>query len=109
VPIRRSSWATLRTVCCRTVRDGRNADAVSCGSDEWEQVAKLLEKGADYTVIDRAGGTLAWGVHRTKVDPKSPDYRWVLKVREMLIARGVRLPPPSPKENRARLGIPDGK
>lgn len=73
----------------------------------WEQVAKLIERGADYNAVTSSGGTIAWRLYRAQYAPGTSQYQWAQKVKSMLMARGVHFPPPSPMENRTRLGIPN--
>lgn len=68
--------------------------------NRFEEVARLIEQGADFTRVDATGGTVALYVQESRVDPLSPNAEWREKVRAMLEARGVTFPVPRPWETR---------
>jgi len=65
----------------------------------------------DYTARDEAGADIAWNVHhglsKNLLSPEFPAYGWALKVKQQLLDRGVKFPPPSPREIRFREGRPN--
>ncbi|WP_167856323.1 ankyrin repeat domain-containing protein [Hymenobacter metallicola] len=65
--------------------------------NQFEQVAYLLERGADFRKASHSGGTLAFIVQDHQLgDPQSEAYIWQQRVRRMLEERGVQFPVPNP-------------
>ncbi|PJJ59370.1 ankyrin repeat protein [Hymenobacter chitinivorans DSM 11115] len=65
--------------------------------NQFEQVAYLLGRGADFRKASHSGGTVAFLVQDHQLaDPASEAYQWQQKVRRMLEERGVQFPVPDP-------------
>lgn len=75
--------------------------------EEWELAAWLLEHGADPTIPRLSGGTVAYQLEHSG-QPREPAQRHgYARVRELLLARGVRFPAERPAEARLRAFGPD--
>lgn len=61
--------------------------------NEYEIVYTLLQAGADFSIKDNAGHTVAWYLENSKIDPKSDVYVWWEKSVEFLRQRGVEVHP----------------
>ncbi|MEH2922775.1 ankyrin repeat domain-containing protein [Samsonia erythrinae] len=72
--------------------------------NKYEIVYWLIEQGADINIYDETGSNLAFTVEDSLslMSPKSPHYPWALKVKQLLLDRGVTFPPLSPAEVRER-------
>lgn len=77
----------------------------------YEMAYWLLMNNADHTIRDSTDGDIAWSVHtaleKRITAPESETYPWLLKVRDILVERGVVFPPPSPREIRIKEGRPN--
>ncbi|UCZ76008.1 ankyrin repeat domain-containing protein [Dickeya zeae] len=64
----------------------------------------LIEHGAKVDTYSATGGSLAWRVHESLsiMAQNSPQYPWLLKVKQQLQQRGIKFPPLSPEEVRER-------
>ncbi|MEI7255280.1 hypothetical protein [Dickeya dadantii] len=60
----------------------------------------LIERGAKVDTYSATGGSLAWRVHESLsiMAQNSPQYPWLLKVKQQLQQRGIKFPPLSPAE-----------
>lgn len=88
----------------RTPTVGRSAFDLSTTSAKPEIAAYLLEQGAEPNIRLENGVTTAWGVHQQIEDLKSGPLRdEFIKLRDMMIERGVEFPPPSPVEVREQM------
>ncbi|WP_023639303.1 ankyrin repeat domain-containing protein [Dickeya zeae] len=60
----------------------------------------LIEHGAKVDTYSATGGSLAWRVHESLsiMAQNSPQYPWLLKVKQQLQQRGIKFPPLSPAE-----------
>jgi ankyrin repeat protein len=102
-----SRWANMDLLLDRGVdinlrdSDGATPALALAILKEYEQVARLLERGADPTLADKAGATVAQELGVGRLDPESLNAMWRERVREILIARGVSVPP-VPVETKAR-------
>jgi len=67
---------------------------------EFEQVLKLIEKGADVQVETTGGLSFAREVQDSEVATDHPEYKNREKVIELLEQKGIRFPVPSAKEVR---------
>ncbi|MBL0910487.1 ankyrin repeat domain-containing protein [Pectobacterium carotovorum] len=78
--------------------------------NQYEIAYWLIEQGANINTYSATGASLAWSVEDSLsiMSPKSPHYPWVLKVKQLLLDRGVKFPPLSPAEVRDRWekGLP---
>ncbi len=94
-----------------TDRSGANSALYGADLNRYEMVHYLIEQGVDYTVRDATRGDIAWNVHeglsKNLLNPEYPAYNWALKVKQQLIDRGVKFPPPSPREVRWKEGKPN--
>ena len=94
-----------------TDRSGANSALHGADLNRYEMVHYLIEKGADYAARDSLRGDIAWSVHEglseNLLSPEYPAYGWALKVKQQLIDRGVKFPPPSPLDVRWSEGNPD--
>ena len=65
----------------------------------------------DYTARNEGRSDIAWrvynGLSKKLLSPDYPAHGWALKVKQQLIDRGVKFPPPSPREVRWREGNPN--
>lgn len=64
--------------------------------NQFEQVAYLLQRGADFRKADDSGGTVAFTVQTRDLDPDGSPHRWQQRVRQLLEQRGVQFPVPDP-------------
>jgi hypothetical protein len=93
--------------------DRSSANSALYGSDinRYEMVHYLIELGVDYAARDSLRGDIAWNVHEglseELLSPEFPAYGWAVKVKQQLIDRGVKFPPPSPREVRWQEGKPN--
>ncbi|RKO75228.1 hypothetical protein C5E04_23540 [Pectobacterium parmentieri] len=80
----------------------RNSALYAAYVNEYEIVYWLIEQGAKFDTYSASGSSLAWRVHDSLsiMSLKSPHYPWALKVKQQLLDRGVKFPPPSPTEVR---------
>ncbi|MEH0834923.1 ankyrin repeat domain-containing protein [Pectobacterium cacticida] len=78
--------------------------------NKYEIAYWLIEQGADINIYDETGSNLAFTIEDSLsiMSPNSPHYPWALKVKQLLQDRGVKFPPLSPAEVRARWeqGLP---
>ncbi|TVP60217.1 MAG: ankyrin repeat domain-containing protein [Halomonadaceae bacterium] len=92
-----------------TDRSNKNSAHYAAILNKFDMVAYLIEQGADHRNRNAAGGDIAWLIHDRLTDelmnPEYPAYEWALKVKKMLIGRGVEFPPPSPKTVRERWAL----
>ncbi|MCW3105924.1 MAG: uncharacterized protein JWQ09_430 [Segetibacter sp.] len=79
-------------------KNGRTAIYKLATYNQYEKVAFLLDKGADYSIADKTGGTVALEVQETKLNPESPYFKWQQIVKQKLIAKGVKFPVKRPWE-----------
>ncbi|ACT07644.1 Ankyrin [Dickeya chrysanthemi Ech1591] len=82
----------------------RNSALYAAYINEYETVCWLIEHGAKVDTYSATGGSLAWRVHDSLsiVANNSPNYSWLLKVKQQLQQRGIQFPPLSPAEVRER-------
>ncbi|WP_038913504.1 ankyrin repeat domain-containing protein [Dickeya zeae] len=82
----------------------RNSALYAAYINEYETVYWLIEHGAKVDTYSATGGSLAWRVHDSLsiVANNSPNYSWLLKVKQQLQQRGIKFPPLSPEEVRER-------
>ncbi|WP_226093481.1 ankyrin repeat domain-containing protein [Dickeya oryzae] len=82
----------------------RNGALYAAYINEYETVYWLIEHGAKVDTYSATGGSLAWRVHDSLsiVANNSPNYSWLLKVKQQLQQRGIKFPPLSPEEVRER-------
>ncbi|HEB94516.1 MAG TPA: ankyrin repeat domain-containing protein [Gammaproteobacteria bacterium] len=94
-----------------TDRSGRNSALYGSYINRYEMVHYLIEKGADHAVRSATRADIAWQIHdglsKNLLSPEYPAYDWALKVKQQLIDRGVKFPPPSPLDVRWSEGNPD--
>ena len=64
---------------------------LAASTDQFEYVARLLERGADPSVPDNSGFTLADLVQESRLRRDSDEGKWLVKVEQMLLARGIKL------------------
>ncbi|GKW09560.1 ankyrin repeat domain-containing protein [Pectobacterium carotovorum] len=78
--------------------------------NQYEIAYWLIEQGANINTYSATGASLAWSVEDSLsiMSPKSPHYPWALKVKQLLLDRGVKFPPLPPAEVRDRWkkGLP---
>lgn len=71
--------------------------------NQFEQVAYLIEQGADFHKPSHSGNTVAFLVQDQQLaDLNSATYKWQQQVRRMLEERGVRFPVPNPADANGR-------
>ncbi|MGQ5288085.1 ankyrin repeat domain-containing protein [Pectobacterium actinidiae] len=109
-------WADIKLLVERgadlNLVDGpkRNSAHYAAYLNKYEIAYWLIEQGADSNIYDETGSNLAFTVDDSLsiMSPKSPQYTWALKVKQLLLDRGVKFPPLSPAEVRDRWekGLP---
>ncbi|MCC5882021.1 MAG: hypothetical protein JJU25_05225 [Halomonas sp.] len=83
---------------------GRTAFDLSTSGTKPEIAIYLLTQGAEPNIRTSTGVTTAWRVHnRIEGAPHSPLRDEFIKLRDMMIERGVEFPPPSPVEVREQM------
>jgi len=93
--------------------DKRSSNSAMYASliNKFEIVHFLIEHGVDYTAYDQGGADIAWNIHnrlsKNLLSPEFPAYSWALKVKQQLLDRGVKFPPPSPRDIRFKEGRPN--
>lgn len=110
VAVQNMRWQNMRLLLDHgadiNARDGMGMTALytTAATNQFEQTAYLLNRGADYRIPNRVGGTVAYRIDTQEVDPASDAVRWQAQVRQMLIERGVTFPAATPAEVRAAGG-----
>ena len=76
--------------------------------NQFEPIYKLMQLGADARLLGASGFTVAHRIRYNGIDPKSTNYAWMQKVKQLMISQGIDLnvpkygPPPtdqwSPKQ-----------
>ncbi|MEM1119675.1 MAG: hypothetical protein AAGJ18_04465 [Bacteroidota bacterium] len=66
----------------------------------FEQVAYLIEKGADFNYKSKVGSNVPFQVQKRRGQLNVEAEKWRTKVEEMLIERGVKFPVPNPWEQK---------
>ena len=79
---------------------GSTAIISLAGLERYEKVLKLIEKGADVTVVTSSGLSFAYEVQESTVPKTSPEYKNRQKVIKILEEKGIAFPVPSPREIR---------
>jgi ankyrin repeat protein len=88
---------------------GGDTVAITLASlNQYEQVAKLIGRGADIRHVANNGQTIANTLERNlpRMDPKSSNFQWANRVKQMLIDRGATFPAPTALELRPRSTKP---
>ncbi|AXW86069.1 hypothetical protein AU509_07390 [Lonsdalea britannica] len=82
----------------------RNSALYAAYLNKYEIVYWLMEQGAAVEGYDDIGADLAWNVHFSEsvMSKDAPQRPWLIKVKQALEQKGVKFPPPSPKEVRAQ-------
>ena len=82
-----------------------NATNYSALMLKYKYALLFIAKGGDFSAPSTTGGTVANSIERDLrkklLRPGTSNYNYAMKVRELLIAKGVSFPPSSPKEVRA--------
>jgi ankyrin repeat protein len=65
--------------------------------NQWEMVHWFVERGADPLKPNAVGGTVAWLLQESDLDPASPGRGWAERVKVQLEQRGVRFPVAKPQ------------
>ena len=90
-----------------TNKSNENAPLYAALLNKFEICYKLIELGASYNIASASGGTIANRIDnklsKNLLSPKFEAYSWAIKTKELLISKGVRFPPYSPKEVRERI------
>lgn len=90
-----------------TDKSNENAPLYAASLNKFEISYKLIEIGASYRTASTSGGTIANRIDqklsKNLLNPKFNAYKWAIKTKELLISKGIRFPPYSPKEIRERL------
>jgi len=90
-----------------TNKVNENSALYSTSLNKFETTYRLIKLGADYNTPNKAGSTIANRIDKklskNLLSPKFKAYGWAIKTKELLISKGVRFPPYSPKEVRERI------
>lgn len=90
-----------------TNKSNENTPLYAALLNKFEISYKLIEIGASYRSASTSGGTIANRIDqklsKNLLSPKFKAYGWAIKTKELLISKGVRFPPYSPKEVRERI------
>ncbi|WDD96960.1 ankyrin repeat domain-containing protein [Thalassomonas actiniarum] len=85
----------------------RNPPLYASFINKYESAYKLIGLGADYHKASSSGITLAWNIYSDLADnllnPEYDAYGWALKIKELLIEKGIKFPPLSPEQVRERV------
>ncbi|MCF6345182.1 MAG: hypothetical protein L3J00_01790 [Thiomicrorhabdus sp.] len=94
-----------------TDRTKKNSALYAAHMNQFKMAHYLIEKGADFDKRSSTRADIAWNIHdglsRNLINPESDAYDWALKVKQQLLDRGVKFPPPSPRELRWKAGEPN--
>ncbi|KHN62592.1 ankyrin [Dickeya fangzhongdai] len=99
-------WADIKLLVERgadiNLVDGQKTTSAHYAAylNKYEIVYWLIERGAKVDTYSATGGSLAWRVHESLsiMAQSSPQYPWLLKVKQQLQQRGIKFPPLSPAE-----------
>jgi|GEM_PF-1976985 len=81
------------------VSDSGNSLILKLASlDEYAQIEKLINLGANIKQTNSAGVSFAYSVQASQLSPKSPQYLYREKVIAQLSQQGIQLPVPAPRE-----------
>ncbi|WDE03423.1 ankyrin repeat domain-containing protein [Thalassomonas viridans] len=85
----------------------RNAPLYASYLNKFEIAYKLIGHGADFHQPSTAGATLAWRIHKklskNLLNPQYDAHGWAIKVKDLLIEKGIKFPPLSPEQVRERV------
>jgi hypothetical protein len=73
-------------------KSGSTAMLTLASFNQFSAVSHLIDKGADFTIPDNTGATVAYWVQENKLDKESDYYKWQQIVKQQLINRGVKFP-----------------
>ncbi|WP_038910664.1 ankyrin repeat domain-containing protein [Dickeya dadantii] len=104
--INEERWADIKLLVERGAdinladRQKRNSALYAAYINQYEIVYWLIERGAKVDTYSATGGSLAWRVYESLsiMAQNSPQYPWLLKVKQQLQQRGINFPPLSPAE-----------
>ncbi|WP_147302659.1 ankyrin repeat domain-containing protein [Thalassotalea euphylliae] len=86
---------------------GKNSALDAASLNKFETVFRLINLGANYHQPSKGGATLANVLNRKLesdlINKNGTSYKWALKLKELLIEKGINFPPLSPPEVRERL------
>jgi len=103
-------WENMRRLLDQGAEiDARDATGVTAlyqtaSYNQFEQTVYLLQRGADETIPDPVGGTVAYLVDTQVVDPASAAAGWQARAKALLSQRGVSFPAATPAQVRAATG-----
>ena len=107
-----SNWSQIKKLIAAgadiNLTDKRNVNSAHYALyiNNFEIAHYLMELGADHAARTPAGSDMAWQIHDSLntilLDKETDVYKWAVNVKQQLIDRGVKFPPPSPKEIRAK-------
>lgn len=91
----------------RTEPGGDNAPLYSTSLNKFEICYQLIKMGAASNKPNSAGVTIAYQIEsklsKNLLSPEFEAYGWAIKTKELLISKGIKFPPYSPKDVRERL------
>ncbi|MCG8707621.1 hypothetical protein JHU04_000810 [Brenneria sp. 4F2] len=108
--INEERWDNLNLLLARgadiNLQDKMNMNSALYAAylNQYEVVYWLLEHGAKIDTYDKVGVSLAWNVYDSEsiMSKDAPQRPWLMKVKQALEQKGIRFPPTSPQEVRAR-------
>ncbi|MCF6344883.1 MAG: ankyrin repeat domain-containing protein [Thiomicrorhabdus sp.] len=81
-----------------TDKSNKNSALYAAHMNQFKMAHYLIEKGADFDKRSSTRADIAWNIHngfsKGLINPESDAYDWALKVKQQLLDRGVKFPPP---------------
>jgi hypothetical protein len=80
-------------------RSGQTPLMFAATLNQYEVVFQMLNAGADPTIKNKWGNTVAWEMKKIRIDPNSVQFQWKQRVIELLSAKGfdLNVPDPTPR------------
>ncbi len=74
---------------------------ILANTNQFADVVKFMERGADIQLTDEYGSNLPYAVQSATPNTSMDAYKWQLRAKQMLVERGIRFPVPHPWETEA--------